>query len=155
MATNPNVTELDASQVIQRMYDADNDAMRVSMGSVDLAIVGDTLSASGTMTNGTTGQVIAATACAGIKEFQVYATATTATTGTIEVRIDVSPDPTPLTTTWYQSAVTLTLGSSSIGVMGVSSILNSLIAQQVEVTIVSNALNPTEVVTIHLVGNSL
>lgn len=155
MAQNENVTTLDFPQVIQRTFDAVNDSVRMSMGVTDLVIIGEAISVSGTMTSTTTGQVIPATACAGIKEFQVYLEANTITAGTVTVRIDVSPDPTVGTMMWYQSSTTLSLGAGAASVIAVSSILNTLIAQQVEVTITANGLTAGETITAFLVGNSL
>jgi hypothetical protein len=152
MATNPTVTQLDHPQIVQRTYDIANDAVRVSIGSAQFIVEGEGLSASGTMTSGSAGAVVASTACVGIKEFQMYAVATTATTGSITVRIDVSP--TSPGVSFYQSSTTLTLGASSIGAINVSTILNDLIAQSVKVTITANTLAAAEVVTVYIVGNS-
>ena len=152
MASNPTVTQLDFAQIAQRTYDIANDATRVSIGSAQFIVEGEGLSASGTMTHLTSGQVIASVPCVGIKEFQMYAVATTATTGSITVRIDVSP--TNPGVSYFQTGTTLTLGASSIGAIAVSSILNNLIAQSVEVTITANTLAIGEIVTVYLVGNS-
>ena len=154
MAQNPTVTTLDFPQVIQRTFDAANDAVRMSMGATDLVIVGEALAASGTINSTSSGQAIAATACPGIKEFQVYLSANTITAATVTVRIDVSPDPTANTSVWYQTSTTLSLSAGAAGVVAVSSILNTLIAQQVRVTITANGLTDGETVTCFLAGNS-
>lgn len=154
MSLNPSVTELDFPQVLQRAFDTSNDAMRMSMGSTDLVIVGDALSASGVISSTSTGEAIAAIPCPGIKEFQVYLLANTTTAGTVTVRIDVSPDPTIGTMVWYESSTTLSLSAGAAGVIVASTILNTLIAQQVEVTITANGLTSGETCTAYLVGNS-
>lgn len=153
MATNPNITQLDASQIAQRTYDGDNDAVRVSVGSAEFVVSGEGISASGTMTNGSSGQVIAATACPGNKEYQLYAVATTTTTGSITVRIDVSPADSG--SIFYSTGTTLSLNASAANTIVVSSILTDLIARRVRVTITANNLAADEIVTVYIVGSTL
>jgi len=153
MAVNPSVSQLDPAQITQRTYDSSNDAVRVSVGSAEFVVSGEGISASGTMTNGSAGQVIAATACPGNKEYQLYAVATTATTGAVTVRIDVSPEDSG--SVFYSTATTLTLNASAQDTIVVSSILTDLIARRVRVTITANALGAAETVTVYIVGSTL
>ena len=152
MAINPNIQTIDPQLISQRTYDVANDAVRVSVGSAQFTIEGEGLSVSGAMTHSQSGLVIPLTACPGIKEFQLYAVATTATTGSITVTLDVTPDVAGNVV--YVTPTTLTLGASLINAVAVSAIQNTLIAQNAQVTITSNALGVGEIVTVYLVGNS-
>src|SRR3984885_13125662 len=119
MAQNPIITELDPPQIQRRTFDIDNDAVRVSVGSAEFVVDGQGISASGTMTDGTSGEVISSVSVEGINNFQLYAVATTVTTGSITVRLDLSPsDP---GVAWYHTSTTLTLGGSSLNTVEVSS----------------------------------
>lgn len=155
MSQNNSPSELDATQIAQRSFDSANDAMRVSVGSAEFIIEGNGLSVSGNVTTASSGQAVAATPCPGIKEFQMYAVNTSANSGTMALRLDVSPDATPGTSVWFQSTTTLTVASGAANAVVVSAILNNLIAQQARITITNNSLGAAETATIFLVGNSL
>jgi hypothetical protein len=152
MACNSNITELDPNQISRRTFDVSNDSVRVTVGSAQFTVEGEGLSASGSCTQGSSGQAIHMTSSAGIKEFQMYATCSTATTGSLTVRIDVSPSASGSPV--YQSSTTLTIPASALNTVYASTILNTLIAQTAQVTITANTLNAGETVTIYLVGNS-
>jgi hypothetical protein len=152
MAKNPSVSELDPSHISRYTYDSDNDSVRVSIGSAEFVVSGEGVSASGTMTQGSSGSVVATVDCSGTKEFQLYAVAQTATTGAVVVRLDVSPDATD--NVFYETSATLTLPISSIGNIVVSPLLNTVIAKRCKITIVSNALAASEIVKVYIIGNT-
>lgn len=125
-------------------------ALKVSTSGV-LFIRADSISAaSAVLTDASSGSAIAGTSCSGIKTFQLYAKAVTATTGALTVRIDVSPDG----TNYFQTATTLTLPASLINTVVASSLLTTVIGQLVKVTITSNALGAAEQAQVFLVGAS-
>jgi len=153
MAQNPTITSLDAPQVTQRTFDVANDAVRVSVGSAEFIVSGESLQAQGVVTALTSGAAIPLVSCAGVNAFQLYIVANTTTTGDLTVRLDLSPSATG--TPLYQTSLTLTLpGSSAEGAIVVSTILDTFIAAMAQVTIEANGLAGTDQATVFLIGNT-
>jgi hypothetical protein len=172
VAVNSNPSLLDPGQIIKRITDSDHDAIRtvpaettafqieLSADDGDSVLVrGDTLAlASEELDSASTGVVIAATACVGIKSFQLYGicndTDGANLAGDIVASIEVSPSDSA--NVWHSSGSTVTLGSGQdTGDIVVANILSTLIARRIRVSLTSNALTGDDAVTFYLVGNSV
>lgn len=149
MAKNLSVHQLDPQMINQNTYDFDNDSVRVSLMSAELAIEGEEISANADVTS-TSIEAIPVTICPQMKEFQVYAVAKTAVTGSLHMRLCYSPvtDGSAMV-----MSVNCDIGACSQG-SAVASVVASALPNSVKVSIISNTLAPDEVVTVYLVGNS-
>lgn len=172
MAQNDSPSLLDSAQIIKRLYNQSNDSVRVEVASgtdfeVSLSatdgdsvvIYGNGFSGStAALTSASSGTVLAATSCVGIKSFQLYGIVTAVdavtTAGNIVVRIEVSPDDSA--NVWHNTGSTTTVSAgSAVGVIAVNSILSTLIARRVRLVVSSNALAGNDAVQFYLVGNSV
>lgn len=172
MAQNPDIKLLDSGQIVKRIYDGANDAIRTvpaeaTSYSIELdATDGDSVLVYGngfaqnstSLSSASAGVVIAAAACVGQKSFQLYGIVTAlqgaSTAGDLIARIEVSPSDTD--NVWYNSSVSLTVPSASaLNSVTASSLLTTLIARRVRVSLTTNSLAGNDRVTLYLVGNSL
>lgn len=169
---NPSPSLLDSGQIIKKIFDTTDDAVRIVLASgttfeVSLNSDEDSVTVLGNgfagntaaLTSASTGVVMAATASVGIKSFQLYAIVNAAqtgglTSGAIVVKIEVSPSDS--VNVWYDpsSSLNVPLGTATGAVLA-GSILSILIARRVRLSVVSNALVGADSVTFYLVGNSV
>ncbi len=149
MAKNLSVHQLDPQMINQNTYDFDNDAVRVSLMSAELAIEGEEISASADITS-VSAEAIPTTLCPQMKEFQVYAVAKTVLTGTLHMNLCYSPvtDGSAMVT-----SVNCDIGPCAQG-SAVASVIANALPRSVKVNIISNTLAPGEIVTVYLIGNS-
>lgn len=135
---------LDPSQIVQRTYDAVNDAVRVEIGggtsfqlSLD-ATSGDTIGIQGVATydkvslaHANTGVVVPAFSCVGMKSFNLYTNTTSTIVGAQVCTLEVSPHDTD--NVWINSGVTITPSTTSgVVVMGTAS--SSIVARRARVS---------------------
>lgn len=132
MAINPNPSKLDATQISQRTFDADNDAIRTSLGSTSFAVAldaadGDNIAVKGlstttkvSLTDASTGVVLAAADCAGHKTFQLFAKTTATITGAQVCTLEVSPSDSE--DVWFATSATLTPSGTADAVVASSAI---------------------------------
>lgn len=123
MATNPNPSQLDATQIAQRTFDATNDAVRVEVGggtsfalSLD-ATSGDTVGVQsvGTMTKtsittSNTGTILGPISCVGMNVFNLYTNTTADITSAQLLTLQVSPHDTD--NVWISTSLTITPSTS-------------------------------------------
>jgi hypothetical protein len=147
MAQNPTISQLDSGQIVKRVYDEANDAIRVEMGAVNgIAIslsaddgdsvltVPDSISTSATITNANTGTIIAATACVGIKSFILYTNTVSTLVGPQLCSLELSPSDTD--NVWIPAMLSITPDTTQ-DVMVMSPVNPSIVARRCRVTIAS------------------
>lgn len=154
MSQNPNIANLDAAQVANRVYDPTNDAVRVDVGSPEFVISGGLIAAQATISTSSSGVVLGPIAAEGVQALQVFIYANTNTAGSVVARIDVSPDPTSGTSVWLDTSNSTTLTASSSGTIVAGTMLTTYLPAQVQVTLTSNGLTGVEMATVYLVGNT-
>lgn len=149
-----SLSQLDANQVIQSVYD-DNGNLRTVLpasATVQLATStvinieldasdGDSVGVQGVMSStsgiiglgGSTGVLIGPLSCTGMKSFQIYSyTSASASTGAIGT-LELSPLSSTATNVWYTTSLSVTSSTSASGVIA-SSIFTGL-AQQARLKI--------------------
>lgn len=145
MAKNPIITSLDVGQAFKRTFDEANDALRVEIGSssgFNISLSSDSgdsivsvpidfdLKASVTSTS--TGVVIPASVCIGMKSFQLYANTTSTLVGPQICTLQVSPSDSD--NVWYST--TLTVTPSLVSGTVVSSVdVSNIVARRCRVSI--------------------
>lgn len=142
MAENSNISLLDPGQVIRRVYDKNNDSIRIMLAdAVGIAIElsaddGDSvtnrpegLTGTVALTNANTGVVVAEQACVGMKQFNLHSKTTSATVGPQALTVEWSPSDTA--DIWIASGITLT--PSAVSGTVVSATEASLLARRVRV----------------------
>lgn len=145
MSKNLTVTQLDAGQVFKRVYDEANDCVRVEVGggtSFELnldATAGDTVGVQGngtqqksSLTNASTGVVIAPFSCVGMKSFNLYTNTTATLTGAQVCTLQVSPSDTD--NVWISTSLTITpSGTNGTVIMGTAN--SAIVARRAQVII--------------------
>lgn len=119
MAQNPNITDLDPNQVIIRTYDPTSDGVRmvfanetqfdISTSSADgdsVVAVNQSLSNKVSITNSSTGVILAPFATPGMSQFQLYCNTTSTLVGPQAVTLQVSPSDTD--NVWVSTTLTVT-----------------------------------------------
>jgi hypothetical protein len=163
MAKNTNPGLLDAPQIVKRVYDSDNDAIRVEVGvgtgfALNLsADSGDSISSVPTVTEqkasittANTGVIIPATSCIGMKSFNLYTNTTSAITGAQVCTLEVSPSDSD--NVWKATSLTITpSGTNGTVVMG--TVATGIVARRMRVSIASAISSGT--FDIYLVAQSV
>lgn len=119
MSKNLNSSLLDAPQIIKRAFDEANDAIRVEVGSgtafgINLnADSGDSVTSvpslvevKASITNANTGTIVPATACLGIKSFNLYTNTTATIVGAQVCTLQISPSDSD--NVWIDTTLTVT-----------------------------------------------
>lgn len=145
MAVNPSPSQLDASQITQRTFDASNDAIRtvpaettafsIELDATDgdsIQVVGTSSSTKASLTNASTGVVVPAASCAGTKSFNLYTKTTATITGPQACTLEVSPHDTD--DVWIATTLTITPSATlNDVVMGTAN--SSIVARRARVSI--------------------
>lgn len=144
MAKNPTISQLDAAQVMKRVYDEANDCIRTELGvnsgiDIQLDAGTDTISTQGissstkvSLTNASSGVVVPAFSCVGMKSFQLYSSTTATITGSQVLTLEVSPSDTD--NVWVATSVTVTPSTTNgITLMGTAS--TTIVGRRVRVSI--------------------
>lgn len=144
MSQNSTPSYLDNGQIIKRIYEESDDAVRVKVASgtefaVSLSSSEDSISSQGqsgstkaSLTNASTGVVVAAESCAGYKSFQLYTKTTSALVGPQTCTLEVSPSDTD--DVWIATALTVSPSTSNNAVvMGTAN--SSIVARRCRVSI--------------------
>lgn len=142
MAQNPNVSLLDAPQITKRVFDVENDSVRVSLAEAtgmqielnaddgdNVAVLGKASSTKASITNASTGVILPAQSCEGMKSVQLFANTTSTITGPQVLTVEVSPSDTD--DVWVSTALTLTPTTAVGAAMGTA--LTNLVAKRIRV----------------------
>jgi len=143
MAQNSSISRLDSNQMIKRVFDEANDAVRIVLGeSTGIAIElsaddGDSIitrpegiSTKASLTSASSGVIIAAASCVGMKTFNLHSKTTSATVGPQVLTVEFSPHDSD--DVWIASSITVT--PSAVNGTLVSGTAASLIARRVRVS---------------------
>lgn len=147
MALNSNITQLDSGQIIKRLFDVSNDAIRMVLAEAtgiaielsradgdSVAIAGDGSSTKASLTNANTGVVLAAQDCSGMKSFNVYTKTTSTITGPQLCTVEISPSDSE--DVWIATTLTIT-PSTTLDVVVMGTALSNIVAKRVRVSIAS------------------
>lgn len=145
MSQNPSISQLDSGQIIKRVYDGANDAVRVEVGSgtsFGLSISadsGDSVTSvpnvteqKASITNANTGVIIPATTCIGMKSFQLYTNTTSTITGAQACTLQVSPSDSD--NIWINTTLTITPSLTS-GTVVMATVNSAIVARRFRVSI--------------------
>jgi hypothetical protein len=162
MAKNTTITQLDAGQVIKRIFDEPNDALRVEIGSgtsFALGITADDGSSitavpsvsetKSSITNANTGVIVGPVPCIGMKSFELYTNTTSTITGAQVCTLQVSPSDTD--NVWISTSTTITPSTTNATVV-TSTVNTSIVARRMRVSIA--AAITTGSFDIYLLGQS-
>lgn len=162
MAKNPTTSLLDPGQVILRCYDEANDAVRVEIPAVSMAIALDaatgdnvaTVQSNSTqvvhLTQGSTGTatiVLAPISLTMFSKANIFLQSTTAIAAPPNVKLQISPDDSA--NAWVDSGLTVTASASNgITVMGTPS--TNLVARRGRL-VISAAIGAAETLDAYLI----
>jgi hypothetical protein len=163
MSKNLSPSYLDSPQIIKKVYDEANDAIRVEIGmgtafGINLsADSGDTIGSvpvvteqKTSITSASTGVIIPATSCIGMKSFNLYTNTTATITGAQACTLEVSPSDSD--NVWIASSLTITPSTTSgTVIMGTSDA--TIVARRFRVSIA--AAITTGTFDIYVVGMSV
>jgi hypothetical protein len=161
MALNPNVSQLDLPQIQKRTIDALNDAVRIILAettgiAIELSAAdGDSIlseaslaSQSGSLTVGSSGELVAALDVSNKKEIQVLVAVGAGITGTATVSIEISPEASG--SVWIPAGVTLVV----TGATNLKSTKVSDIARRARVVLSGVNSISAGTATLHLLARS-
>lgn len=162
MATNPTPSLLDSPQIVKRVFDPLNDSVRVNLGDINglsfnISATGDTIGVQGvssstkvSLTASSTGVVIPAMSCVGIKSFQLYTNTTGTITGAQALTVEVSPSDTD--DVWKATTLTVTESTTS-GTVIMGTANSAIVARRVRVSIAAAISSGTFDAYLVLQGN--
>lgn len=153
MALNSNPSLLDSPQIIKRCFDGTNDSVRVNLGDINglsvslSAATGDSIinhpdniAVKASLTSASTGVVIAATSCVGMKTFNLYTNTTATIVGAQACTLQVSPSDTD--NVWIDTSLTVTESTVS-GTVIAGTINSAIVARRCRVSIASTITSGT------------
>jgi hypothetical protein len=153
---------LDNNQIIKRIYDETNDAIRVEIGTGTTfglnisADSGDSVTSvpsvteqKASITSASTGVIVAASSCVGLKSFQLYTNTTSTITGAQVCTVQVSPSDSD--NVWVSTSLTIT-PSTTNGTVITGTVNTGIIARRMRVSIAAPITSGT--FTIYLLGQS-
>jgi hypothetical protein len=162
MAQNPTPSLLDSGQILKRLYDESNDAVRlvladpsagisVSLSSSEDSVVNlpTSLAATANITSASTGVIIAATSCVGMKTFNLFSKSTSAVVGPQVLTVEISPSDSA--DVWFATSLTITPSTSNNVV--VSGTAASFVARRVRVSTAAALTSGT--VSVYLVAQAV
>ncbi len=163
MAKNATISQLDSPQVIKRVYDEANDAIRVEVGggtSFQLnldATTGDTVGVQGmstvqksSITTSSTGVIVPAFSCVGMKSFNLYTITTATLTGAQVCTLEISPSDAD--NVWIASSLTVT-PSGTLNVVVAGTVNSAIVARRARVSIASAISSGTFDIYVNAQGN--
>lgn len=143
MSVNTLPSYLDSSQIVKRVYDATNDAIRVEVGagtSFGLSITadsGDSVTAvpnvtevKTSITSASSTTLIAATPCIGMKSFNLYTNTTSTIVGAQVCTLQLSPSDSD--NVWIASSLTIT-PSLTNGTVVMGTVNGAIVARRMRV----------------------
>lgn len=147
MAVNSSPSLLDNGQIIKKIFDGSNDSIRISLGSstgIEVSLdsaSGDSVTTVPNLTNSktsitsaSTGVIVPAFSCTGMKSFNLYTITTGAITGTQACTLEVSPSD--IDNVWIATTLTVTPNASNaVVVMGTAN--SAIVARRARVSIAS------------------
>lgn len=144
MSQNSSPSYLDSPQIVKRVYEETDDAIRVKVASgtsfavaLDVAD-GDTVGVQGngsstkvSLTSASTGVVVPATSCVGMKTFNLFSKTTATITSAKTITLEVSPSDTD--DVWKATTLTITPDTTTaVVIMGTPS--SAIVARRVRVS---------------------
>lgn len=153
MALNSSPSLLDSPQIIKRCFDGTNDSVRVNLGDINgLAVslsattgdsiltVPNSIATKASLTSASTGVVIAAASCVGMKTFNLYTNTTATLVGAQVCTLQVSPSDTD--DVWIDTSLTVTESTTS-GTVVAGTANSSIVARRCRVKIASTVISGT------------
>lgn len=153
MAKNTAVTQLDTGQLIKKVYDEANDAIRVEVGqgtSFGLSITADSgdsvitvpniTEQKASITSANTGTIIAAFPCIGMKSFNLYTNTTSTIVGAQVCTLEISPSDSD--DVWISSSLTVTPSLVS-GTVVMGTVNSAIVARRARVKITAAVTSGT------------
>jgi len=163
MAQNSSPSLLDSGQIVKRVYDQANDAVRVEVGvgtSFGLSLTADSgdsvlsvpvvSEAKASITSSSTGVIVAAAPCIGMKSFNLYTNTTATITGAQVCTVQVSPSDSD--NVWISTSLTIT-PSTTNGTVVMGTAVTNIVARRVRVSIAAAISSGT--FDIYLVSQSV
>lgn len=144
MAANPSPSKLDTLNMAQRAFDETNDSIRVELGvnsgvAIQIDDTTDSIASRGissstkvSLTSASTGVVIPAASCVGMKSFQLYSNTTSTITGSQACTVEVSPSDTD--NVWKATTLTITPDTTNAGVV-MGTLNSAIVARRIRVSI--------------------
>lgn len=145
MSKNTAITSLDAPQLVKRVYDEANDAIRVEIGtgttfglniSADsgdsVVSVPNVTELKASVTHTSPSVIIPASPCIGMKSFQLYTNTTSTITGAQVCTVFLSPSDSD--NVWIASTLTIT-PSTTANTVVMGTVNTSIVARRIEVQI--------------------
>jgi len=145
VSQNPTPSLLDGPQIVKRVFDPLNDSIRCNIGNINglsvslSSTAGDSVSTypnsvavKASLTNASTGTVVAATSCVGMRSFNLYTNTTATITDTQVCTLQVSPSDTD--NVWISTALTVTPNATTATVVA-GTFNSSIVARRARVTI--------------------
>lgn len=162
MALNSNPSLLDSGQIIKRLFDGSNDAIRIVLAeATGIAIElnaddGDSVESRGinsetkaSITNTDSGVIVPAQSCAGMKSFNLYTKTTSTITGSQVCTLEVSPSDTD--DVWIATSVTVTPSDTDQTVVaGTAS--SAIVARRARVSIAASITSGTFDIYLNMSG---
>lgn len=153
MSLNSNPSLLDSPQIIKRVFDGTNDSIRVNLGDVNglsmslSAASGDSvvnhpdsLTAKVSLTSASTGTVLPAQSCVGMKSFNLFTNTTATLVGAQTCTLQISPSDTD--DVWIDTSLTITESTTANTVVaGTAS--SAIVARRCRVKIASTITSGT------------
>ena len=162
MSQNQLPSLLDSGQIIKRVFDGTNDAVRVEIGqgtSFAIGLSADSgdsiltvptlLEAKASITSTNSGVIIPVTSCTGMKSFSIYTHTTSTITGAQLCTVEVSPSDSD--NVWIATSATITPSATSGAV--VTSSISTQVARRIRVSIAAAISSGT--FDIYLLGQSV
>lgn len=156
MGANASVSQLDSGQIIKRVYDATNDAVRVDFAGVHSSAISlsatdssnpdsvinypSSSSTKVSLTSASTGVVISPVSCVGIKSFNLYTKTTSAITGEQACTLQISPSDTD--NVWISASCTVTPSETNTTVVK-GTIETDIVARRAQVIIAAGISSGT------------
>lgn len=145
MGLNSNISLLDVAQLSKRVVDSTNDAIRtipaettsfaIELDAADgdnVATKGLSSSSKTSLTNVSTGVVVAAFDCSGYKSFNLFTNTTATIVGAQALTFEISPSATD--DVWKATTLTITPSTTS-GTVIMGTAVSNIVAQRARVSI--------------------
>jgi len=145
MGLNLSTSLLDNAQIIKKVFDSSNDAVRTVPAEVtsfaievdaadgdNIAVKGLSGSTKASITNTNTGVIIAAADCSGYRSFNLYTNTTTIIVGPQACTVEVSPSDTD--NVWKATTLTVT-PDATVGNVIMGTVNSAIVARRIRVSI--------------------
>lgn len=162
MPLNTPISDLDANQIVKRVFNVADDAIRVSLGDTlgmamnissaagdSITSVGNSITQKASITSANTGTIINAFSVVGMSSFNLYTNSTSAVVGPQAVTLQVSPSDTD--NVWIAVSLTATPSTSS-GTVVMGTALTNVVARRARVVVAGALTSGT--VDVYVVGRN-